>query len=108
MNNIRVSSQFLFEVFRSCQDLGARKPVLQSAIGLNDADLHTAPSVESPVMAHLFREDAAGNLSGADSFNVARLISCQADWVQVDGTFLGTHLTGWATRTCSNQVTTCP
>ena len=77
-------------------------------LGLNDADLHTAPSVESPVMAHLFREDAAGNLSGADSFNVARLISCQADWVQVDGTFLGTHLTGWATRTCSNQVTTCP
>jgi len=39
LNNIRVSSQFLFEVFRSCQDLGARKPVLQSAIGLNDADL---------------------------------------------------------------------
>lgn len=77
-------------------------------LGLNDANLHSAPSTESPVVAHLSHEDAAGNLSGADSFAVTRLIACQQDWVQVEGTFIGTQLTGWATRTCSNQVTTCP
>lgn len=74
---------------------------------LNDLDLHTAPSADSPVVAHLFHEDAAGNLSGADSFAVTSLLTCQGDWVQIDGTFIDTHLTGWATRTCSNQVTTC-
>jgi hypothetical protein len=80
----------------------------QLGLLLNDSDLHTAPSVDSPVVAHLLHEDADGNLSGADSFDVTRLISCQGSWVQVDGTFIDTHLTGWATRTCSNQVTTCP
>ena len=51
--------------------------------------------------------DADGNVAGADSFRVARLIACQGDWVQVEGTFIDTHLTGWAAGTCSNQVTTC-
>lgn len=75
---------------------------------LNDANLHAAPSTESPVVAHLSHEDADGNVSGADSFIVTRLLGCEGDWAQVEGTFIDTHLTGWATRTCSNQVTTCP
>lgn len=75
---------------------------------LNDAHLHASPSAESSVVAHLSHEDADGNLSGADSFIVTRVIACQGDWVQVEGTFVGADLTGWATRTCSNQVTTCP
>tara|TARA_R110000772_G_scaffold63045_4_gene141341 strand:+ start:1387 stop:2427 length:1041 start_codon:yes stop_codon:yes gene_type:complete len=37
--NISVSSQFLFQVFRSCQELGARKPVLLSALDLTDSHL---------------------------------------------------------------------
>jgi hypothetical protein len=75
---------------------------------VNDPDLRTAPSVESPVVAHLFYEYANGNVAGADAFSVTRLIACQGDWVQVDGSFIDTRLTGWATGTCSNQVTTCP
>jgi hypothetical protein len=76
-------------------------------VALNDPDLHAAPSDDSPVVAHLFHQDADGNVAGADSFRVARLIACQGDWVQVEGTFIDTHLTGWAAGTCSNQVTTC-
>ena len=75
---------------------------------VNDPDLHTAPWAESPVVAHLFYQDSNGSVAGADSFGVTRLISCQGDWVQVEGTFIDAQLTGWATRTCSNQVTTCP
>jgi hypothetical protein len=75
---------------------------------LNDADLHTAPSEDSPVVAHLFYEDPKGNVGGADSFGVDRLLACQGDWVEVEGTFFDMPLQGWATRTCANQVTTCP
>lgn len=75
---------------------------------LNDVDLRSAPSEDSEVVAHLFHEDANGNVAGADSLMVTRLIACQGDWVQVDGTFIGAPLTGWTTGTCSNQVTTCP
>lgn len=75
---------------------------------LNIPDLHTEPSLESPVVAHLFYESPEGNLAGSDSFIVTSLLACQGDWVQVDGTFIDTHLTGWTTRTCANQVTTCP
>lgn len=39
IENISVSSQFLFQVFRSCQEMGARKPVLLSALGLADPHL---------------------------------------------------------------------
>lgn len=39
LDNISVSSQFLFQVFRSCQELGARKPVLLSALNLVDSRL---------------------------------------------------------------------
>ena len=39
LNEVCVSSQFLSEVFRSCQELGARKPVLLSALNLTDAEL---------------------------------------------------------------------
>ncbi|WP_229954497.1 helix-turn-helix transcriptional regulator [Parasphingorhabdus litoris] len=39
LDDISVSSQFLFQVFRSCQDLGARKPVLLSALDITDSKL---------------------------------------------------------------------
>lgn len=39
LDNISVSSQFLFQAFRSCQELGARKPVLLSALDIMDAQL---------------------------------------------------------------------
>lgn len=39
LENNSVSSQFLFQVFRSCQELGARKPVLLSALNLTDSHL---------------------------------------------------------------------
>ncbi|QTD57595.1 helix-turn-helix transcriptional regulator [Parasphingorhabdus cellanae] len=39
LDDISVSSQFLFKVFRSCQDLGARKPVLLAALNVTDFKL---------------------------------------------------------------------
>ncbi len=39
LDDISVSSQFLFQVFRSCYDLGARKPVLLSALNITDSQL---------------------------------------------------------------------
>lgn len=43
-DNISVSSQFLFQVFRSCQELGARKPVLLSALDIADSQLRDPQS----------------------------------------------------------------
>lgn len=39
LDDISVSSQFLFQVFRSCQELGARRPVLLSALNIADSKL---------------------------------------------------------------------
>lgn len=39
LDDISVSSQFLFQVFRSCYDLGARKPVLLAALDITDSKL---------------------------------------------------------------------
>lgn len=75
---------------------------------LNDMNLYADPSVDAPVVAHLMGETAGGGAMGPDSFRVDRLLACQDNWVEVEGTFLDEPLRGWATRTCSNQVTTCP
>lgn len=77
-------------------------------LALNHPDLFEAPSTDSAVVATLFGIDPEGSASGPDSFIADRLHACEADWVEVEGTFLGTRLRGWATGTCSNQVTTCP
>ncbi len=39
LDSVSVSSHFMFQVFRSCHDLGARKPVLLAALDLTDAQL---------------------------------------------------------------------
>ncbi|MEP2102515.1 MAG: helix-turn-helix transcriptional regulator [Parasphingorhabdus sp.] len=39
LDDISVSSQFLFQVFRGCHDLGARKPVLLSVLDIADSKL---------------------------------------------------------------------
>jgi hypothetical protein len=74
-------------------------------LALNDATLHATPSRRAPAVARLVDE---GGGTGPDTFVVARLHACQGRWADVEGTFLGTRLRGWATRTCANQVTTCP
>lgn len=75
---------------------------------LNDSRLHRAPSADAPLVATLTGIDEAGLQNGPDSFVVERLVDCRGDWVEVEGTFLGKRLRGWTTRTCANQVTTCP
>lgn len=47
LENISVSSQFLFRVFRSCQEMGARRPVLLSALNLADPHLRD-PHLRDP------------------------------------------------------------
>lgn len=74
---------------------------------LNDANLHREPALESPVVAHLAFADPDGNMMGPDSWAV-RLHACKDDWAEVDASFEDRRFRGWATRTCSNQVTTCP
>ncbi|MDP2334450.1 MAG: SH3 domain-containing protein [Reyranella sp.] len=75
---------------------------------LNHGDLHRGPTGSAPVVARLVKEDPDGKRHGPDSFIVDRLDACRGNWVEVEGTFLGARLRGWATGTCSNQVTTCP
>lgn len=74
---------------------------------LNQSNLYTAPSHDSPLAAELYRETERGG-EGPDSFMVDRLDACQGSWVEVEGTFAGERLHGWASGTCANQVTTCP
>jgi hypothetical protein len=78
------------------------------ALLLNDARLHRAPSMDAPVVATLAGIDDEGLHNGPDSFVVERLLDCTGDWVEVEGSFLGKRLHGWATHTCASQVTTCP
>lgn len=75
---------------------------------LNHGSLFGGPSLDSPVVATLSGTDADGNANGPDSFVVDRLRACRGDWVEVEGTFLGARLRGWAIGSCANQVTTCP
>ena len=77
-------------------------------LSLNDRYLHRGPADGAPVVATLSRELPDGQYAGPDSFLVDRLHACQGHWVEVEGTYPGTRLRGWATRTCANQVTTCP
>ena len=72
---------------------------------LNQMDLYSAPSMEADVVAHLLNEEEG---AGPDSFRVSRLYACKGDWVEVEGDLVGVESRGWTTRTCSNQVTTCP
>ncbi len=74
---------------------------------LNDTVLHREPALESPVVATLAFIDSDGDAVGPDSFTV-RLHACKGDWVEIDASFKDRHFHGWATRTCSNQETTCP
>jgi hypothetical protein len=75
---------------------------------LNDMDLHHGPSESAPMVRTLLKDAPDGKTHGPDSFVVDRLNDCQGDWVEVEGSFLGAYLRGWAKGTCSNQVTTCP
>lgn len=74
---------------------------------LNDSNLYREPALESTVVAKLSFTNPNGNLFGPDSYTT-RLHACKGDWVEVDASYEDRHFHGWATRTCSNQVTTCP
>lgn len=74
---------------------------------LNAPTLHRGPSPDAPVVAQLSFIAPDGSAIGPDSYTV-RLRACKGDWVEVDASFEDRHVHGWATRTCSSQVTTCP
>jgi hypothetical protein len=72
---------------------------------INSIDLRKSPSAGAPVMAKL---SARGGASGPDSANIDHVYGCSGDFADV-----AVHMEhqsptrGWATRICSNQVTTC-
>jgi len=75
---------------------------------INDAELRAAPRDDAPVVARLYdNSDPAGSF-GPDSAVVDRVFGCDGDYADV---LLhmpkGKPMRGWATRICSNQVTTC-
>ncbi|WP_127522040.1 hypothetical protein [Mesorhizobium sp. Z1-4] len=78
-----------------------------SSLGLllNRIALYVTPSADADVVARLLNEEEG---AGPDSFRVSRLHACKGDWVEVEGDLMGAESRGWATGTCSNQVTTCP
>lgn len=74
---------------------------------VNHVNLYAKPSSEAQIVAKL-EGTREGQAYGADSFQVERLLQCAEDWVEVEGSFMGSNRRGWATGTCANQVTTCP
>lgn len=80
----------------------------QLRVSLADTYLYREPSDIAPLVAILDKDLPDGEEAGPDRFTVERLVGCRADWVKVEGTYLGTRLRGWARGTCANQATTCP
>ncbi|MGD0189615.1 MAG: hypothetical protein ABSD74_02620 [Rhizomicrobium sp.] len=70
---------------------------------VNNFNLKDGPGAQARTIATL-----SSDTSGPDSFVVRRVLDCQGDRAEVDGTFNGKSLHGWASGLCSNQVTTCP
>ncbi len=68
IDDTSVSSQLLFQVFRSCQELGARKPVLLSALDLTDAQLRDPRARFSARAITTLSETAAQELGRDDIF----------------------------------------
>src|SRR5690606_35328977 len=75
---------------------------------LNHIYLYQTPSPEAPTVGRLVLEDPESVVAGPDSFAVTRLYACNGDCVEVDAELDDKKFHGWATGTCSNQVTTCP
>jgi hypothetical protein len=73
---------------------------------INDIDLRGRPSAQSPIVARLSTADGA---SGPDSAVIDHVYGCAGAFADVAVHMSGKPSTrGWATRICSNQVTTCP
>ena len=71
---------------------------------INHASLYSAPSVEASVVARLSTTD-----SGPDSASIDHVHGCSGAFADVTAHMAHAAPTrGWATRICSNQVTTCP
>lgn len=64
--------------------------------------LRAGPFEHAPVVVEL-EADASG-----EPLQVERLLSCRANWVEVEGRHRDRHVRGWTEDVCSNQVTTCP
>jgi hypothetical protein len=70
---------------------------------INDQALRAQPQAEAPVVLPLFDEG-----SGPDSAEIDHVFGCQGTFADVEVHMSkGPHKRGWATRLCSNQVTTC-
>jgi hypothetical protein len=63
---------------------------------LESLHLSATPSAKSEPIANI-----------SYGFVLERLHGCYGNWVDVEGTYNGTHLRGWAVGACPNQVTTC-
>lgn len=72
---------------------------------INDAALRAQPQAEAPVVLPL-SDEAEG--AGPDSASIDHVFGCQGAFADVEVHMpKGPHKRGWATRLCSNQVTTC-
>lgn len=69
--------------------------------------LRSGASTAKPIVADLFKPGPNGDPGGEDGFQIDRLDGCLGNWVEAEGTFMGTHVRGWTYGTCASQVTTC-
>jgi hypothetical protein len=71
---------------------------------INDRHLRAAPREDAPVVAVM-----QGDTWGPDSVEIRRVLDCAGDFAEIEITTPdGVKARGWATRICSNQLTTCP
>jgi hypothetical protein len=72
---------------------------------INDLALRAQPQANAPVVLPLHNADYS---EGPDSAAVDHVYGCQGAFADVEVHMPeGPHKRGWATRICSNQVTTC-
>jgi hypothetical protein len=73
---------------------------------INDANLRKAGDAGAPIVIKLSTPDFA---SGPDSASIDHVFGCSGDFADIAVHMPdGPKARGWATRICSNQVTTCP
>jgi hypothetical protein len=79
------------------------------ASSLAEGDLMSSPHVDAAVTLRL-SGDLGGAGYGADSVPVREILECRGTWtrVRVEDPPTRRMFTGWVSRLCGNQVTTCP
>jgi hypothetical protein len=74
---------------------------------LETHELNRISWTTSPVVLDFSKKGPNGEDGGTDNFKLERVDDCRNFWVEIEGTYFGEHVRGWAYGICASQVTTC-